>query len=163
MAASVVMTVAGLLMFSASQNNATPVLDARQAIDIHERFLSGSDPNFSLAGDVGQANQVIAARWPNAPHLPDVPGVAVRGVCVDDMQGTQVSCMHGQFEDQSLTVIVADIQVLRPPHGDPPKGTDPPAVTKFNMVGVERNGQCLCVVSTLPNATLVALLDNIKH
>ncbi|HVT90826.1 MAG TPA: hypothetical protein VHD56_18375 [Tepidisphaeraceae bacterium] len=170
LAASVaIVALIGALLLSWS---AGPVMaSAVQMAQVHKDLIAGRLP-VEKVDSIEQANQSLAAQWPDSPQLSGVsgnqqpPAAHVMACCMKSVKNKKMACVLLQSNNLPVTVTMANSSDVKLPSA-PVIVRDGfsyrvETVGKLNMVMTERNDRWICLIAELPSDQLVNLAKSLQ-
>ncbi len=150
-----------LLSTSGGPALASPAQMAR----FHQSLVSG-EVAATQVDSIEAANQVLTAKWPQSPQLPDVPQDHVMACCMKSVKDKRLACVLLKRDGVPVTMTVAndsDMKLPKSPTVD--HGGVTYHVQSFeqtNMVMTERGGRWVCLISELPAERLMDIAQKLR-
>ncbi|MCC7145203.1 MAG: hypothetical protein IT443_02020 [Phycisphaeraceae bacterium] len=159
-ALAIVGLVGWLMLAGSSPAQAAPLAFSR----LHKSLLSGQDVAQVIS--IQEANDMIAQQQQGLPRLPREIGPAVRGCCVQDVQGVIVACVVMEHQGQPVTLVVARGKDLCSMMGQQLTSHGRHLVAHevegVRMVMGNEGDHWLCVMGDLPTETLAEIAASVK-
>ncbi len=153
----------GLVVFNEAAS--ARIIVPSEIARVHEDFLGSMTPVIEVS-DIEQVNRAIIAQWPVAPTVPQLPNGQVNACCLRRVQGCQVVCLHLDYADTAVTIVVAHDKDLRPPEESVVEQSGRRCtvhkVGRFYVVTTMEAGRSVGLVGELPPEQLVALAMGLK-
>ena len=151
-----------LVLFNSGQR---ALASPAQMAQMHEEIISGKTPVMQVAS-IGEANQALAAQWPDSPGIPTLPADHVMACCMNSGKNKKVACVLLKNEGEPVTLTVANASDMKLP-------TSPTAVRdgityhvqssgSLNMVMTERNARWVCLIARMPVNQLMDLATKLR-
>jgi hypothetical protein len=151
---------AAILSTSAGPVMASPI----QMAQLHEDLVSGKMEATKVTS-IEEANRVLAADWPQAPGVPDLPKEHVMMCCMKSIHNKKTACVLIQAGGVPVTMVVAKAADLRTPQCPSTMHAGMIYHTQsqgdLNMVMVERDGRWICLIAKLPVEPLLSIAAGI--
>lgn len=131
----------------------------QQLARVHEEMVAGHAT--AQVNSIDAAQRTIAADWPQAPALPEVPPEHVMACCMKPINNKKTACVLLKSGDVPVTMMVANAKDVRMPKSRKvvsDGGTyHVEASGAINMVMTEQDGRWLCLMGALPETRLIQL------
>jgi hypothetical protein len=166
-AAAASLLVLGLIVALVINSSSGPVLaSAERLAHIHEEVLAAGGNHVTPVDSIGAANVALAAKWPGAPSVPELPRDHVMSCCIHTMGRKKIVCVAFQTDGVPITMAVAQAADVKLPASET---LSIGGVTYYvqsrggiNMVMTERGGRWVCLMGKLPVNRLAELASSLR-
>jgi hypothetical protein len=161
-ASFVVLALIGAILIGTASR---PVLaSAEQLAQVHNEMVAGHSS--SRVDSMDAARRAIAAEWPDAPAMPDVPKEHVMACCMKPVNDRKTACVLLKQDDVPVTMMVADADDVRMPesptvvYGGVPYHVSASGAT--NMVMTKRDGRWVCLMGSVSRNGLIEMASKLS-
>jgi len=159
--------VIGVIIAVFITSSSGPVLaSADKLARIHEEVLEADGTHVTRVDSINAANVALAAKWPGAPSIPELPKDHVMHCCIHMMGRTKMACVAFQADGVAVTLAVAEaVDVKLPTSETRTIGGIAYHVQShggINMVMTERDGRWVCLMGKLPENRLAELAGSLR-
>lgn len=159
--------VLGLIVATVINSLSGPVqASAERLAHVHEEVLVAEGSHVTPVGSIGAANIALAAEWPGAPSIPELPEDHVVSCCIHTMGRTKMVCVAFQTDGVPITMAVAQEADVKLPVS---KTLSISGITyhvqsrgEINMVMVQRSGRWICLIGRLSVNRLAELSSTLR-
>lgn len=166
-AAAASLLIVGLIVALVITSSSGPVLaSAEQLAHIHEEVLVGDGSHSTPVDSINAANIALAAKWPGAPSIPELPKDHVASCCIHMMGRKKVSCVSFETDGVPVTMVVAQSADIKLPASDTLTVSGityhVQAHGDINMVMTQRGGRWVCLMGKLSVNRLAELASSLR-
>lgn len=142
------------------------IITANELVAIHEHYQEHGESRSSVS-TVADANAVLAGKWSDAPHLPDVQGSAIVECCLHHLPDCRVACLHMKTATGSdVTLVVGHVRDLRAPQGNSFVSSGQVfsvhQVGAYHVLATESQNRFVALIADIPIVDLQAIAAAMK-